>query len=271
MNNKQIENSQELSREKKKKILLFSLKAGELMMKNGAEIYRVEDTVSRICKACGIPYAEVFVTMTGIFISLDDGKAGTEVYTFQKRIRGVVTDLEKISKINQLSRDLVNGELTLEDGEIELNNIEKIETYHMAIRTLGAGLAASFFCLMFGGNLKDFIATAFIGSFCYIFMLMFEKIEANYFIKGFCATATATFLTLLSIKMGIGENMDPMIIGILMIFVPGVAITNAIRDFLTGDTLSGIARAVEAFFIAISLAVGAGVILRLSMLVGGIL
>ncbi len=261
----------EISKERKKKILIFALKTGEMLMQNGAEIYRIEDTIARICNACGIPYAEAFVTTTGIFLSLDDGNEASEIFTFQKRIRGANTNLDKISKINQMSRDLVENRLSLEQGIEKLNEISKEEPYPFAVRAFGAALTASFFALMFGGEIEDFFVTAVIGALSYGLSVFFEKIESNYFIKGFCSTAFATFLTIISIQLKLGINMDAIIIGTLMIFVPGMAITNAIRDFLTGDTISGIARTVEAFFIAVSLAVGVGIVLRLWIAMGGVL
>ena len=79
-----------------KKILILAIYAGEIMMKNGAEIYRVEDTITRICKACGINYIEVFATPSGIFVSLDKGGDENDTQTYIKRIKGTGTDLNKI-------------------------------------------------------------------------------------------------------------------------------------------------------------------------------
>ncbi|QAT43845.1 threonine/serine exporter family protein [Aminipila luticellarii] len=252
-----------------KKIIIMALRAGEIMMKSGAEIYRVEDTISRICKACGIPYVEVFVTPTGIFLSLDEGGENSEMFTFLKRINGTGTDLGKISQINQFSRDFVNTDLSIEDGMKRLKEIAKSKPYNLWIRALGAALACAFFCLMFQGTLQDFVCAFAIGAASYLLSVGFEQFETNYFIKGFCCTAFAAFLALLCTAAGLGDSSGPITIGALMLFVPGVAITNAIRDFLASDMLSGLARTAEAFFIAISLATGAGVVMRLWVLFGG--
>lgn len=251
-----------------KKIIILALFAGEIMMKSGAEIYRVEDTITRICRACNIPYVEVFVTPTGIFLSLDKGD-DSEMFTFIKRIKGTGTDLGKISEINQFSRDFVSTDLSIEAGMERLKQIGQGKPYNIWIRSLGAAFACAFFCLMFKGSLQDFACAFVIGASSYLLSLGFDQIETNYFIKGFCCTAFAAFLALLSTTVGLGNNSGPITIGALMLFVPGVAITNAIRDFLASDMLSGLARAAEAFFIAVSLATGAGVVLRLWVLFGG--
>ncbi len=252
-----------------KKIIILALFAGEIMMKSGAEIYRVEDTITRICRACKVPYVEVFATPTGIFLSLDRGEDDGEMPTFIKRIKGTGTDLQKISQTNQFSRDFVNTDLSIDEGMEILKQISLGRPYHIWIRLLGAALTCSFFCLLFKGTVQDFLCAFVIGAVSYLLSVGFEEIETNYFIKGFCCTAFAAFLALLCTLTGIGDSSVPITIGALMLFVPGVAITNAIRDFLAGDMLSGLAKTVEAFFVAISLATGAGVILRLWVFFGG--
>lgn len=251
-----------------KKIIIMALFAGEIMMKSGAEIYRVEDTISRICKACNIPYVEVFATPSGIFLSVDRG-GDSSMHTFIKRIRGGRTDLGKISMTNQLSRDFVSTDLSIDSGMEILRSIEDSPIYSLPARMLGAALSSAFFCIMFGGCLKDFLATLFIGGACYGLSILLDILETNYFIKGFICTALATTLALLARALSLGEGVGPMTIGALMLFVPGVAITNAIRDFLAGDMLSGLARTAEAIFIAVSLGAGAGVVMRLWVILGG--
>lgn len=252
-----------------KKIIKLALFAGEIMMKSGAEIYRVEDTITRICRACKISYVDVFVTPTGIFLSLDKGEDDNEMFTSIKRIKGTGIDLGKISEINQFSRDFVSTDLSIEGGMERLKQIAQTRPYDIWIRLLGAALASAFFCLMFKGSIQDFACAFVIGAASYLLSVGFEQIETNYFIRGFCCTAFAAFFALVFTSLGIGDNSGPITIGALMLFVPGVAITNAIRDFLVGDMLSGLARAVEAFFVAISLATGAGIVLRLWVLFGG--
>ena len=68
----------------------------------------------------------------------------------------------------------------------------------------------------------------------------------------------------------INLDMDIVIVSAIMPIVPGVAITNAIRDTLQGDYLSGCARILEAFLKAASIALGVGLGMSLfDMLIGG--
>ena len=255
--------------QKQKKILILALHAGEIMMKSGAEIYRVEDTISRICKACGINYVEVFATPTGIFVSLDAGSEDSDVHTFVKRIRNPRIDLEKISQLNAFSREFTATDLSVEDGLQILKKIDKEKQFSFWWRVLGAGMITSFFTVMLGGSLLDFAASGAIGVLTYLSALLFERMQLNSFVSVFCSCALAALLAISLKGLGFGENRDLIIIGSIMMFLPGVAITNAIRDFLSGDPLSGLARAAEAFMTAISIAAGVGMVLKLLGIMGG--
>lgn len=254
---------------KQKKILILAVRAGELMMKSGAEIYRVEDTVTRICKACGIHYVDVFAMQTGIFVSLDTGDENSDMYTYVKRIEGVSTDLTKISELNRFSREFTTTDLSVEEGMHRLKEISHIQLPPFPLRVLGAALVSSFFSLLFGGGVLDFLCAFIIGAASYSASRILGLYSINFFIRGFCCCALAAFLALSISSMVPGANYNAIIIGALMIFVPGVAITNSIRDFLSGNMLSGLARATEAGLVAISLAAGVGMVLRLWYSIGG--
>lgn len=254
-----------------KKILIMALHAGELMMKSGAEIYRVEDTITRICKSCKINYVEVFATSTGIFISLDDGSPVSDMHTFIKRIRGTGIDLEKISRINHFSRVFTTTDLSVDAALKELKEIAAIRPYPLALRLLGASMVSSFFCLIWGGNVLDFISTFIIGAFSYAMSIFLDRIEVNPFVRGFACCALATAMALLFFSIGLGSQLNAVIIGSIMIFLPGVALTNGVRDTLSGDMLAGLAKGVEAVMVAISLAIGAGFVLKAWEFFGGML
>lgn len=252
-----------------KKVLILALRAGELMMKSGAEIYRVEDTITRICKACRIPYVEVFATPTGIFLSLDEGSEESDMHTFIKRIKGSSIDLEKISRINHFSREFTSTDLSIDSGLSRLKEIAKIKPYPLLLRVFGAALVSSFFALIFQGAIRDFFCALFAGSGSYLLSVILDKFETNLFIRGFCCCFAATSIALGLFSAGLGTNLNSVIIGAIMIFLPGVAITNAVRDTLAGDMVSGMSKGLEAVIIAVSIASGVGIALKLWSLLGG--
>jgi len=252
-----------------KKVLILALRAGELMMKSGAEIYRVEDTITRICKACRIPYVEVFATPTGIFLSLDEGSEDSDMHTFIKRIKGSSIDLEKISRINHFSREFTTTDLSIDAGLTILREIANSKPYPLLLRIVGAALVSSFFALIFQGTYQDFFCALIAGACSYTLSVFLDKRETNLFIRGFLCCAAATFIALGLFSAGVGVNLNSVIIGSIMIFLPGVAITNAVRDTLEGDMVSGMTKGIEAVVIAVSIASGVGVALKIWTLLGG--
>ena len=210
-------------------------------------------------------HVEIFATPTGIFVSLDNGGEDDDPLTYVKRIDGIETDLNKISKINHFSREFTTTDLSVDDAMDQLHEIDESKPYPVPLRLLGAALVASCFSLIFGGGTIDFAVAFGVGMFAYAFSRFL-----NFFVRCFCSCAGAAFLALLMSAWIGGAAYQPVIIGTLMIFVPGVAITNAIRDFLSGSMLSGICRMMEAILIAVALAAGAGVVLKLWSVMGGV-
>ena len=200
-----------------------------------------------------------------VVFEIDEGKP-----TYIRRIRSGETDLHKISLVNQFSREFTTTDLSVEAGMQRLDEIEREKRYHFWIRVLAAATVAACFAVMFGGNGIDFCCAFITGSISYTLSRFLEKYEINFFIRGLCCCAVAAFIALLIAASLPQAAYQPIISGTIMLFVPGVAITNSIRDFLSGDMLAGLTRMVEAFLTAVSLAAGAGLVLKLWVMIGGI-
>jgi len=250
-------------REEVKKLLVLATLAGRIMLKSGAEVYRVEDTISRICKSRkGIQYVDAYIVPTGIFISLE---YKGELMTYIKRIKTISYDLNKIAMVNEFSRSFVSSPMSVDEGLEELKRINKIKTYNHLTKSSFGSLGAALFCVLFGGTSLDFVAS-FIVSFFVLSMINFiSRYKLTFFIEDLAGALLASALSYLSVKFGIGQNIDKVIIGSIMCLVPGVAITNAIRDTMSGDFLSGLSRGMEAIFSAIAIALGVGIILNFYM------
>ena len=256
---------------RQKKILMLAVRAGEILMKNGAEVYRVEDTMSRICKACDIEHVEVFATPTGIFISLDKGGDDDDTQTYVKNIKSRSTNLHRISAVDSFSRQFTTSDMTIEEGMEILDNIDGDTYYPLVVKVFGAAMIASFFAVFFGGNAVDFGVAFIAGIVSYLLSVILDKIGVASFIQGFCCCAISAIIALIASVTISGASYSYIIIGTLMIYVPGVAITNAVRDFISGEMLAGTARMMEAALIAVSLAAGAGLVLKLWELTGGVI
>lgn len=256
-----------MSKDNKRLILRIALYAGEILLKNGAEIYRVEETIEKICQSKQLVYVSSFVTPTGIFVSDDrfDGIA------FLKRIKHRTINLNKISEVNHFAREFVCGNIDIEIALIELEKIDFQKKYNQLLVIFFSGIASSFFTLLFGAGLYDFVLTFFISM---IAILAYQKIEIlseTTFLANTTSGAIIALLALIFRDIGVVNSIDIIIISSIMPLVPGVALTNGLRDFISGDLIAGSTRVAEAILIAISIAVGVGSILELwKHLFGGV-
>ncbi len=253
-------NSHLNNREEVKKLLSLAIFAGQIMLKNGAEIYRVEDTVQRICYSKeNISQVDAFVTPTGIFISLEYDK---EVFTYLRRVRNLTTNLNTISEVNEFSRRFVQTDMSIEEAFKVLTIINQAKPYPPVIKAAFGGVAAACFTLMFGGTIRDFVSCVMVSFIVILLLKKFSKFEVTFFLENFIGAFLASLLSYLTIKIGLGENLDMIIIGSIMYLVPGVSMTNAVRDTMSGDFLSGQSKGMEAIFSALAIAFGVGLVLN---------
>ncbi|ACD23460.1 threonine/serine exporter family protein [Clostridium botulinum] len=242
------------------KLLKVSTFAGKIMLESGAETYRVEETICRICTSFGVDQADSFVIPTGIMVSISHDD---EVVSLVKRVTSRGVDLNKIDKINDLARKTQIELLSIDEFNKELIEISKGDRYSNSYTFFWSAISAGSFAMLFGGNIKDFIVATIIGLIIKIVITICQRLSINeFFVNSLCG-AICAFLALIFIKLNIGSNLDKIIIGAIMLLVPGLTITNAIRDTIAGDLLSGMTKALEAFLVAVSIAVGTGGILSI--------
>lgn len=245
--------------------------AGTIMLRGGAETNRVEDTMQRILDTSGAATTEVLVLSTALMLTIDDPEISA--ITKMQRISDRGTDIGSICVVNHLSRKYCAGEITLEEMQEELKRLGETKRYPewlCHVCTLGTVVM---FTLLLGGNGTDALLSAASAVVMVLFQLLVSKLRLNQFMYHMAALACATFfVSALVGGFSINCNLELVVAGTAMPSLPGVAITNAIRDTLHGDYISGSARVMEAFVRAISCAVGIGVGLYLgSLLTGGVL
>lgn len=239
-------------------ILHVATFAGKIMLESGGETYRAEEIVWRICKIYGVEEAESFVTTTGVMVSIcHDGKT----HSLIRRVSTRTIDLDKVHKVNDLSRNIVSRGLTVSELKEQLKLIDNGERYSDKTAILISALGAFCFVFLFGGELREALAAFLIGLVIKSVSIKFANLGINqFFINSICA-GIAAIIAILLLKLNLIVDLDKTIIGSIMLLVPGLAVTNAIRDTISGDLLAGLTRAVEAFLVAISIAIGTGAVL----------
>ena len=235
--------------------------AGKLMLQNGAEIYRVEDTIRRMLEVSGLKTAEAYVTATGIMVTLDDPKEDS--MTVIKRIPSRGTDLNMVSMVNDISRKFCSGQMTLKEVFHDLKHLDSRQ-YTELQKALGIIAVSLFFALVFGGTWKDALAAGIDGVLIVMALWFSKWLELNAFMETMLSSVLlAAGAVIMSWFMAI--NVEMVIIGAIMPIVPGAAFTTAIRDTLQGDYVAGSAKALESLIKVAAIVVGAG----LGMLMAG--
>ncbi|MBU0954298.1 MAG: threonine/serine exporter family protein [Spirochaetes bacterium] len=243
----------------------LALAAGRLMLANGGETYRVEETIELMCLAGKLEQVQCFCIPTGIFFS-----ASSDSRDFSRviRLRGAAIDLEIIDLVNNFARQYTEGHLDSAQAWQALRDIERAPRFNTPTRSFFAGVAAGFFALLYGGTLPEFCAAFLTSALVTAGLDRLVLFVRSYYIRsilgGVLLATVALLFARLGVLLGWPLQFDAVIVGALMPLVPGVAITNALRDILSGDYVSGVSKLSEAVFIAVGMALGTGVVLKVA-------
>ena len=250
-----------------KEILTLSVEIADAMLRNGAEIYRIEETVIRILKAYDIESFDVYVLSNGIFASANEDKE--DACSMIRHVPLCSVNLGKITALNQLARDICAHRVSLIDSWDRLDECKKIPDYNKYLQYFFCGLGSAGFCFLFGGGILDSIFAFFIGYLEQIFLLRNSHNKMARFIKIIFASIMVSALSLIPSAIGLPVMRDKMVIGAIMPLVPGIAFTTAIRDFYNGDYLSGTIHIIDALITAVSIALGVCIPLGIAGYLGG--
>lgn len=238
------------------------LLAGKIMLQSGAETYRVEDTMIRMASSFSIEETHCYVTPTVIIFSVESME---QTKTKLIRILERSTDLKKVTLVNSISRKITDGEVQLQDVLTLLKEIDSLNiTFPLRLQVTAASIASGCFLIMFNGSWNDFIPAMISGGLGYLGFVKFHRFVPIKFFSEFLASFIIGLLSLLFVKIGWGHQLDKIIISSLMSLVPGLLITNALRDLIAGHLVSGMSKGAEAFLTAF--AIGSGIAVVLSFL-----
>ena len=251
-------------------VLETAMEAGHLLLENGAEIFRVEETMERICRSFGVAQCSFFVLSNGIFTTggQADGPSGGQFARVQHiPVKG--TQLDRVVAVNQLSREIAQGKYTIDQVRGELERIRTMPGKAPWLQVLASGVGSGAFCFLFGGSLADSGAAFAAGLLLYIFVLWAAAPHMSRIIGNILGGALVTMICVGCRAIGFGDNLNSMIIGSIIPLVPGVSFTNGIRDLADGDYISGSVRLLDAILVFLCVAIGVGVTLSIYHRIGG--
>jgi len=238
-----------------KEITDIALSVGEILLSNGSENYRIETSINKICEAYGL-ISEVILTSNGILLLVEDSNLNK--YTSIRKVKEKCVDLYKIELINSFSRKITKAPMTYEEAKKAIDEIRNAPTFTFRVRTFASCMTGFIYTLFFNGTFLDALTSILV---CLITYIVFEKMNKLGFIQFIDYYIAGIIIGLLSV---LGNfffpeiNKNNVITGSIMILVPGVILTNSIKDMLYGDYSSGASKFFEAALIIA--AVGCGVL-----------
>ena len=242
-------------------LLCLALDVGEGMLKNGAEVSRVEDTIERICHAYGAVHVEVFtiISMINAAIRMPDGSYSSQL----RRVKQTSTNLYTLEGLNNLSRKICSEKPSLDEFDEMLHELKNKRAYPSWVHLLSSAVTTAAFCLFFGGKLLDSLITLVIGVAIHL-INNYPSVRLNSMAKtvisSFLAATVAGIMYILIPTL----NVDAIIIGAIMLLVPGMMFGTAMRDLLCGDLIAGTLKILQALIQ--TLMIGFGYMLSYAML-----
>ncbi len=236
-------------------ILDVASSTGYYLLKYGAEVNRVEDTVQRICYAYGAEKVHVFAIAATMITTIEkDGASLTQ----SQRVQGIHPDLDKVEKMNALSRWICEKKPTYEEVVKEGNKINSAKAYSFWMNVLAYALVGGGFAVFFGGGICEMVVGFIVGFLLKFVMQIANRLQSPPFFANVAGAAFTVILIHLATYI-LKINTEITTIGVLMNLVPGVLLTNCIRDFVATDYTAGAAKIMEAFMTAAAIALGVGV------------
>ena len=248
-------------------ILAIALDVGAETLRAGGEIHRVEDTVTRICRAYGAEAVEVFAITSLITaeVRMPDGSYAT----MNRRVPSTYNHLARLEALNALSRTVCKSPISAAEVEARLEEIRLYRPVPEWLCYVGGMLATGGFAVFFGGSVMDGLAAAAIAFFLTLFARL-RPVHINSMVKSLISSFAAGVLSVLCVEIGFGHHVDKIIIGTIMLEIPGLSFGNALRDLLCGDTLAGTMRLIQAILQTLMIALGYMAALTLfNQLIGG--
>lgn len=244
-------------------MLACAMDIGEQMLISGAEIERVEDTISRICKAYDVKRVDVFSITSSIVVTVTSKEE--EIITQTRRIKEYRTNFNKLDRLNNLSRYICENQPDIPYIKGEIKSIKKEKEYSLFINLIVSAIAAGVFAVFFGGSLIDGIVSACLGILLKLMMQFLDYAHSNIMFSDFIGTFIVSLIAMLFVHFGIGDSYDKIIIGNIMLLIPGLAFVNSLRDIISRDIMAGLMRLCEAIVLAIFIAIGSSAAILLGI------
>lgn len=237
-----------------------------MMLEAGNEAQRVERIALRIMDAYGFTLCCAYAMSAKVDISIKapDGCH----YTQSVRVLSTGTDLGRLERLTRMAYKICDNQPTVD----EIRRMIDTEHQHknkVLPEMLGFLATAFFYAIFFGGDIRDGAAAILVSAPVYGLNLALNRQLHNSqsrLLFTFLASFLSGCLALWSVRLGLGHHADKIMIGEVMLLIPGLSLVNGVRELFYRDIVTGTYRLVEALILAVAIAAGFGVAI---ILLGG--
>lgn len=255
-----------------KRVINLAMEAGRLLLKNGGEIFRVEETMMRICHRFGVKYVDLFTLSHGLFICAGNDKE--KLHTRVKQVPLSSTHLGIVAEVNDLSREIAAGNVGIEEAQKRLKEINKMPTKKIPYQIIASGLSAGGLGYLLGGTPREALVAVFVGCGVFAWSLFAGRHGISKILVHIVGGVIIAAMSLVAMQIpAIGPlRMEGIVTGGIMPLVPGLAFVNAIRDLADSDYLAGTVKMIDAVMVFVYIAIGVGATLSFyHNVLGGVL
>ena len=225
------------------------------MLVAGAEVNRVEDSVERMISAYGCPFdrVNVFIITTNIQTTFEDPDGN--IITQIRRVKRNDTNFDRLDYLNNLSRYICENTPDLDEIRARYLEVMARPQHTLHVKYLSAAMVAGAFTVFFGGSFFDGLCAFLIGLLMVFLQRYLRKLNENQLALTFTTAFISSLVTVILFSGGLA-NMNYILIGQIMLLIPGLALTNSVRDMLLGDIATGSVRLLNALVTAGAIGLG---------------
>ena len=236
------------------KIVQNILDVGEAMLQSGAENFRLEDSLYRMCKSYGFQRYDVYAIPSNLQITVETPEG--EIITQIRHIESTDINFDRLDYLNNLSRYVCANQP--DETEFRAKYLETMgrEGQHTAVKYFAGVMGGAGFAVFFGCNFMDAVIAAIVSLMIVVVGDWLGKRESNLLVYNMILSCLSEVIILLAGRMGIGGHPDRVMIGIVMLLISGLGVTNGIRDVLQRDFISGALHIMNSMLGAAGIAFG---------------
>lgn len=237
-------------------LLTLAVEIGRRLQESGSEIYRVEEAVLRTLQAYGVDNGQVFAIPNCLIVSIVDSEGKS--LTRMERMVSRGSNVDRMERVYGFCRKICQETPDISQAIHDLKEADRRTPYFpLWVQLLGYIIGEGGFTLFWGGNAWDAVAGGLCGLVMGLCLIYLGRLNVNIFIKTVITAFAGVFLATLLVQIGVGVNVNLIIIGALMALVPGVMFTSFVRALLAGDLVAGVFKLTEALLTGAAIAIGA--------------